>query len=207
MPEPFWSSYPPSRRSLPPRVGAGAALWSGGDACVAPARATSHAQQYKRTLSLSMSTENNQQRLEAMYGQLWSILFPGGELFTALSQSLHPRPPTMLYDLVGALGVTADSLVLDASCGQGQHSGALARQFGCQVIGLDLVATNLDQARATAKQEGLSEQVSFLQGEYEICPGLRTTLTSSGVVICWSMFKGSKPPLRNSLGCSSHREQ
>lgn len=114
-----------------------------------------------------MSTENNRQLLEAMYGQLWSILFPDGELFAALSQSLHPRPSTMLYDLVGALGVTADSLVLDAGCGQGQHSCALARQFGCHVIGLDLVATNLDQARATAKQEGLSEQVSFLQGDIQ----------------------------------------
>ncbi len=76
----------------------------------------------------------------------------------------------MLYDLVGALGVTADSLVLDAGSGQGQHSCALARQFGCQVIGLDLVATNLDQARATAKQEGLSEQVSFLQGDIRELP-------------------------------------
>lgn len=76
----------------------------------------------------------------------------------------------MLYDLVGALGVTADSLVLDAGCGRGQHSCTLARQFGCQVIGLDLVATNLDQARRTAQQEGLSEQVSFLQGDIRKLP-------------------------------------
>lgn len=117
-----------------------------------------------------MDTENNQQRLDAMYEQLWSILFPGGELFTALSQSLHPRPSTMLYDLAGTLGVTASSLVLDAGCGQRQHSCALARQFGCQVIGLDMVESNLAQARANAKREGLSEQVSFLQGDIHKLP-------------------------------------
>jgi ubiquinone/menaquinone biosynthesis C-methylase UbiE len=107
-------------------------------------------------------------QMEAVYTHMWAS-HEGGP-FAPLDESLHPRPHSMLYEVVSACGVNASSLVLDIGCGRGNHSCALARRFGCAVVGLDVAQFHVEQGRARAVQEGVSDRVSFVQGDIDALP-------------------------------------
>jgi ubiquinone/menaquinone biosynthesis C-methylase UbiE len=107
-------------------------------------------------------------QMEAVYTHMWAS-HEGGP-FAPLDESLHPRPHSLLYEVAAACGVGASSLVLDIGSGRGNHSCALARRFGCTVVGLDLAGFHIEQGRARAVQEGVSDRVSFKQGDIEALP-------------------------------------
>src|SRR5229473_248571 len=107
-------------------------------------------------------------QMEAVYTHMWAS-HEGGP-FAPLDESLHPRPHSMLYEVVSACGVSASSLVLDVGSGRGNHSCALAQRFGCAVVGLDVAQFHVEQGRARAVQEGLSDLVSFVQGDIAALP-------------------------------------
>ena len=107
-------------------------------------------------------------QMETIYTHMWAS-HEGGP-FAPLDESLHPRPHTMLYEIAPACGVNASSLVLDVGSGRGNHSCALARRFSCAVVGLDVAEFHIEQGRAKAVQEGVSERVSFVQGDIEALP-------------------------------------
>ncbi len=107
-------------------------------------------------------------QMEAVYTHMWDS-HEGGP-YAPLDESLHPRPHTMLYEVAAACGVDASSLVLDIGSGRGNHSCALARQFGCRVVGLDLAQIHVEQGQVRAVREGVSERVSFVQGSIEAIP-------------------------------------
>lgn len=77
----------------------------------------------------------------------------------ALDESLRPRSPELLYELVERLGLPEDSLVVDVGCGDGRHSYRLAERFGFSVVGVDPV-----QAPTAARRVG------FLRGAAEALP-------------------------------------
>jgi ubiquinone/menaquinone biosynthesis C-methylase UbiE len=113
-----------------------------------------------------MSEEKAQ--MEAVYTHMWAS-HEGGP-FAPLDESLRPRPHTMLYEVASACGVTAFSLVLDVGSGRGNHSCALAQHFGCTVVCLDVAQFHIEQGQARAVQEGVSDRVSFVQGDIESLP-------------------------------------
>ncbi len=107
-------------------------------------------------------------QMEAVYTHMWAS-HEGGP-FAPLDESLHPRPHSLLYEIAAACGVSASSLVLDAGSGRGNHSCGLAQRFGCAVVGLDMAQFHIEQGRARAVQEGVSDRVSFVQGDIEALP-------------------------------------
>jgi len=109
-----------------------------------------------------------QAQMEAVYTHMWAS-HEGGP-FAPLDESLHPRPHSMLYEVVSACGVSASSLVLDVGSGRGNHSCVLAQRFGCAVVGLDVTQFHVEQGRARAVQEGVSDRVSFVQGDIAALP-------------------------------------
>lgn len=70
--------------------------------------------------------------------------------------------------LLPHLGDACSCVALDVACGPGTFTRALARQVEC-ITGLDLTPAMLDQARATAAAEGLSNVV-FECGEATALP-------------------------------------
>lgn len=58
-------------------------------------------------------------------------------------------------------GVTRGARILDIGCGVGGPAIRLARSHGLQVTGVDLVASNIETARARAADADLTGQVAF----------------------------------------------
>jgi SAM-dependent methyltransferase len=95
------------------------------------------------------------------------------ESFAArLDESLAPRGPEVLLQVVRELGLPPDSLVADVGCGSGHHAFRLAMHFGFRILGFDPVQTNLDRARAARRDqpEQVAGRVSFERGSATALP-------------------------------------
>jgi SAM-dependent methyltransferase len=93
----------------------------------------------------------------------------------ALDESLEPRGPELLYDLVGRLGLPRGAAVADVGCGEGRHTIPLAERFGFDVTGIDPVQRHLDLGRqalaaAAASDPSLPDRVRFALGHVEALP-------------------------------------
>lgn len=64
----------------------------------------------------------------------------------ALDESLQPRSPELLYEIVSNLRLPLEASVLDLGCGEGQQSLRLARDFGLAVRGIDPVSRHTEIA-------------------------------------------------------------
>jgi len=87
-----------------------------------------------------------------------------------LQRSLGPRTPDLLLEAPGWLGLAAGQLVLDAGCRDATYPIALARRYGCRVLGVDLVPAWLPKGVAEAASAGLGAQVTLVQGDLEALP-------------------------------------
>jgi SAM-dependent methyltransferase len=87
-----------------------------------------------------------------------------------LDESLDPRGPETLYDIVGGLGLRAAADVLDVGCGEGHHALELARRFGFVVRGIDPVPRHVSLARQAGLAVGLGDRVAFEVGSAERLP-------------------------------------
>lgn len=83
-----------------------------------------------------------------------------------VDQSLSPRGPEMLLQIVRELDLAPDSVALDVGCGSGSHSFRLATHFGLQVLGVDPVQRHLDLAREARRDvpEEIASRVTFGRG-------------------------------------------
>jgi ubiquinone/menaquinone biosynthesis C-methylase UbiE len=115
-----------------------------------------------------MIPDNNQQRMENIYEQMWSPR--AAELLALLDKSLHPRSTEMLYAVAKGLGINAGYAVLDAGSGLGIYSCGLASKFGCHVVGIEIAENNLEMARTRAKEEKVDKLVTFQQGNISSLP-------------------------------------
>jgi SAM-dependent methyltransferase len=93
----------------------------------------------------------------------------------ALDESLNPRGPDFLYELVTKLGLPAGADVVDLGCGEGQHSIRFAERFGFAVQGIDPVARHVELANealadAAKQKPELSKLVRFARGTAELLP-------------------------------------
>jgi SAM-dependent methyltransferase len=97
------------------------------------------------------------------------------ELGRFLDESLEPRGPEQLYEIVVALGLPPGPAVLDLGCGRGDHAVELARRLGATVLGVDpdraILAEARDGLEAAAQVEpALADRVRFTRGNAEVVP-------------------------------------
>jgi len=98
--------------------------------------------------------------LDTVYADLWSIYEGEGDC-------TEPRSWPFLHDLAAAEGLTSASRLLDAGCGRGDHSFALAARLGCHVTGVDLVAQRVHDA---ASRESRPPGTRFVQASIGRAP-------------------------------------
>jgi ubiquinone/menaquinone biosynthesis C-methylase UbiE len=94
----------------------------------------------------------------------------------ALRESLQPRGPDRLYDIVQGLDLPAASVVADVGCGEGDHAVRLAERFHFTVVGIDPVPRHIELASAQAT----SGAVRFVLGSVEALP-----LDDASVDLVW----------------------
>jgi SAM-dependent methyltransferase len=90
----------------------------------------------------------------------------------ALEESLRPRGPELLYELVEGLALVPGSLAVDVGCGEGKHSFQLAERFRLAVIGFDPVPRRIEIASAelAAFDSEVAGRVRFELGVAEALP-------------------------------------
>ena len=96
----------------------------------------------------------------------------------ALDDSLNPRGPDSLYEIVRELGLPGGAAVLDLGCGEGKQSIELAKRFGFSVAGVDPVWRHIELAREAARAAGIDAH--FELGRAEAIP-----LADASVDLLW----------------------
>lgn len=97
-----------------------------------------------------------------------------------LDESLSPRGPESLYDLVGDADPTAGGVAVDVGCGSGRDVVQLARRFGLRVYGIDPLGSSVEAARARAATERLEGVIDLRVGRAEAIP-----LPDESVDVVW----------------------
>lgn len=87
-----------------------------------------------------------------------------------LDDQLHPGGERLTRRLAELAGVQQGLRVLDVACGHGTTALLLARELGCDVVGVDLGARAIEQAAVAARAAGLDPRASFLVGDAEALP-------------------------------------
>jgi arsenite methyltransferase len=84
-----------------------------------------------------------------------------------LDGELHPGGERLTLRLAELAGVVPGRRVVDIACGSGATALLLARELGCEAVGVDLGARAIAQARQAARP---GERASFLVGDAETLP-------------------------------------
>lgn len=105
--------------------------------------------------------------LEQMYGDDG---MPDEQFDAIIGQSLHPRGADMLFDTAAALGLHRDWRVLDIGCRDAHYALALARRFGCSVLGVDPVQHNVAKAQQRIAASDQRARVAVATGGIEAIP-------------------------------------
>ena len=98
----------------------------------------------------------------AVYGSDWARLL--------LGDSFHPGGIRLTERMGRLLGLDARARVLDVAAGRGTSALHLARTFGCEVVGVDLGAANVEAAREAARAAGLDRLARFEVGDADALP-------------------------------------
>lgn len=96
--------------------------------------------------------------------------YESGAARMLLGDSFHPGGLELTRRLGELLELRAGMRVLDVASGKGESAIFLARQFGCEVVGVDFGAGNVEEATRRAEAAGLSDLVAFRQGDAECIP-------------------------------------
>jgi SAM-dependent methyltransferase len=111
---------------------------------------------------------------EELYG--YGSAFADYEAFdAALDQSLEPRGPGLLFDLVAQLGLPPGSAAVDVGARDARHCIELSRRFGFAVYGVEPVRRHLDEAARAldalaASEPEVAARVRVDQGVAEQLP-------------------------------------
>jgi ubiquinone/menaquinone biosynthesis C-methylase UbiE len=84
-----------------------------------------------------------------------------------LGDSFHPGGQRLTALLGERLSLRPGLRVLDVASGKGESAIVLARQFGCEIVGVDFGTENVREAGARATTANVAELVSFVEGDAE----------------------------------------
>jgi SAM-dependent methyltransferase len=102
-----------------------------------------------------------------------------------LGDFFHPGGLDLTRRLGDLLDLGPGLRVLDLASGRGESAIFLAKQFGCEVVGIDFGRQNVEEATARAAEANVGHLVTFMEGDAE-----HTTFTDSSFdrVICECAF-------------------
>jgi SAM-dependent methyltransferase len=87
-----------------------------------------------------------------------------------------------LDEVVTALELRAERVLVDLACGRGGYGLEIARRSGCRVVGVDFSAVAIEHARGRARALGLADRSDFRVGELT-ATGLSTASADAVLVV------------------------
>jgi arsenite methyltransferase len=99
--------------------------------------------------------------------------------------SFHPGGLALTGQLGRMIGLKRSSRVLDVACGKRTTAVFLAKEFGCEVFGIEYGDQNVAAARSLAQAEHVDAHVQFERSDAETLP---LTDESFDAVICECAF-------------------
>jgi ubiquinone/menaquinone biosynthesis C-methylase UbiE len=106
--------------------------------------------------------------VQQLYGEIWGQ--EEAAFAAELTESLHPRPAEVLYELFAKTGLFAADTVLDAGCRDAVHAVELVHRYGCSVIGVDIVPQHIAKAQQRVAEAGLEAQITLHTAGIEALP-------------------------------------
>ncbi len=83
---------------------------------------------------------------------------------------LHPGGIEATNNVLDMLKIEKNMKVLDIACGKGRTSVHIAKKYGCQVIGIDILENSIEEAKIYAKKHGVDHLVTFQAANAENLP-------------------------------------
>ena len=73
-------------------------------------------------------------------------------------------------ELVESCHIDGDKYVLDVGCASGKTACYIAKNYGCNVVGVDILKRMIDRSNERAKREGVDDRVIFLVADAQNLP-------------------------------------
>jgi SAM-dependent methyltransferase len=112
----------------------------------------------------------------------------------------HIRGREATLELARVVGLVSSTHVLDVGCGLGGPSRCIAREFECRVTGIDLTHEYCRVAMMLAERTGLSERVSYQQGD-----ALNLPFADGTFDVVWTQHASMNIPDKPTLYREMHR--
>lgn len=84
-----------------------------------------------------------------------------------LGDSFHPGGLDLTRRLGSLLDLGPGMRILDVASGRGESAIFLAKEFGCEVVGIDFSGRSIEMAAARAAEAGVAHLVTFMEGDAE----------------------------------------
>ena len=120
-----------------------------------------------------MATNNDTIRVRSDQGQLktcCATLYESDLTRFLLGDSFHPGGLQLTSELGRMLGLRPARRVLDVACGKGTTAVFLAKEFRCEVFGIDFGEQNVAAARSLAQADHVDSRAQFERGDAENLP-------------------------------------
>ena len=108
--------------------------------------------------------------IEAQAKRCCADLYQSSAVRWLLGDTLHPGGLAPTNRLGQLLGITPESRVVDVGCGRGSGSQAVARRFGCHVVGVDMGRRNLVEGSRPSETQEMNGRVAWVVGDGEELP-------------------------------------
>ncbi len=102
--------------------------------------------------------------------QCCALAYGSGAARFLLGDSFHPGGVELTMELCQSLNLNLESILLDVASGKGTSAFAVAQQFGCRVVGIDLSQANVDEANQQSVIRGFQDRVRFQLADAEALP-------------------------------------
>jgi precorrin-6B methylase 2 len=76
-----------------------------------------------------------------------------------------PTPPEVVDAMLQVAKVGPNDVLYDLGSGDGRIPVTAAKRFGTRGVGVDIDPVRIQEARANAKKEGVTDKVQFIQGD------------------------------------------
>jgi arsenite methyltransferase len=110
------------------------------------------------------------QATDAQVKQCCANLYESDLARYLLGDSFHPGGFETTRRLGNMLNLSPGSRVLDVASGKGTTAVFLAKEFGCEVVGVDYGGQNVEASRALVQAEQLEGRVQFERSDAESLP-------------------------------------